>query len=177
MSSWAPPDLQSLVDLFFSDPNELGVFNEVTAANVPEPYRRLLNHSSHMTVTLEEFHHCKVEVDVMQRRNDNSYYSRKILLRRETDKAIVQFGLVRLNTQYLDDHIRDEIVSETIPLGRVLINNNVLRHVKLLSLWEITPGPFLIDHLGAAAHEKKYARTALIYCNGVPGVELLEMIV
>lgn len=176
MSSWAPPDLQTLVDLFFSNSSELGSFSEVPASSVPDPYVKLLNHSSHMTVTQEEFHKCKVTVEVLDRRTDGIYYSRKILLRRATDNQIVQFGLVRLNTQFLTDEVRAEIVSENIPLGRVLIEHNVMRHVKLLSLWEVNPGPYLVNELGFAADKKCFARTALIYCNGVPGVELMEMV-
>ena len=176
MSSWAPPDLQTLVDLFFDNPSVLGSFNEITSASVPEPDRSLLNHSSHMTVTLEEFHKCKVEVAVLDKRQDSTHYSRKILLRRESDGQTVLFGLVRLHTQFLGEEVRQEILSEEIPLGRVLINHNVLRHVKLLSLWEVVPGPYLVNEIGFDPNEKCYARTALIYCNGVPGVELMEMV-
>jgi hypothetical protein len=58
----------------------------------------------------------------------------------------------------------------------VLIEHNVLRNVRLLSLWEIQPGPELRNLFGLTGSETCYGRTALIYCDGVPAVELLEIV-
>ena len=42
---------------------------------------------------------------------------------------------------------RDEITVKRLPLGRVLIDHNVLREVELITLWRIEPGPALRRHL------------------------------
>jgi chorismate-pyruvate lyase len=170
------PDLQVLLDLFYPTPNVLGQFVEVDAEELPEPYRQLLAHGKHMTVTVEAFHGCPVDVRVLQTHITDTHYARKILLTRHTDGRVVQFGLVRLNLDYLGPETREEIESQQVPLGRVLIKHNVMREVRLLSLWQVMPGPDLNEHFSFESNQVCYGRTALIYCNGVPAVELLEIV-
>lgn len=170
------PDLHELIGLFFAADAELGRFVEVTDDELPSAPRRLLAHHEHMTVTVEEFHGGPVDVEVLATRRDLGHYARKILLRRQRDGAVVQFGVVRLALAYLDAEVTAEILSERIPLGRVLIEHNVLREVQLARLWRIEPGPELQRHFAVDAATIVYGRTALIYCNGEPAVELLEIV-
>src|SRR5207237_6408444 len=88
----------------------------VAAALTPEPYKRLLVHEHHMTVTMEEFHHTPVAVKVLDRKLDGNIYSRKILLERDGDRRVVQFGIVRFDLAVVLPAVRDEIVSERTPL-------------------------------------------------------------
>lgn len=170
------PDLQTLVRLFYENSIELGSFTEVVADDMPAAPRRLLAHHDHMTVTVEEYHGDRVAVEVLETRLEEPYYSRKILLRRERDRQVVQFGIVRLDFRYVDKLVRQEIESQRTPLGRVLIEHDVLRWVELVSLWRIVPGPDLRRLLALPNNEPVYGRTALIYCNGEPAVELLEIV-
>jgi chorismate-pyruvate lyase len=170
------PYLPELVGLFYERPEELGIFEEVSAAEIPQPYRRLLAHNKHMTETVEQFHGSKVDVQVLATRRDNGFYSRKILLKRQSDGQVVQFGIPRLNMAYLDEEVRREIESETKPLGRVLIDHDVLREVQFAALWKVRPGPDLCRMFGLTVPQTVYGRTALIYCNGEPAIELLEIV-
>ena len=89
---------------------------------------------------------------------------------------IVQRALQPLQDQL--NEVRREIESRQTPLGRVLINHNVLRQVELVQLWRIMPGPDLRTQLAIPADVPTvYGRTALIHCNGQPAVELLEVVV
>lgn len=170
------PELETLVGLFYPQPERLGEFTEVDALQLPHNPRQLLAHNEHMTVTVESFHGCPVAVDVLQTEADGNSYWRKILLRRTTDQVVVQFGIVRLDFNYVSDDVRREILDQGTPLGRVLIQHNVLRKVELHSLWKIAPGPELCDLLQLGEPRDVYGRTALIYCNGEPAVELLEVV-
>ena len=172
----AAPELAALVGLFYDKLGDLGAFTEVDEASLPEPYRTLLAHDAHMTVTVEAHHGCKVDVEVLQTDRTETHYSRKILLRRQSDGEVVQFGLVRLNVAFLGEEVRREIESEQTPLGRVLIEHNVLRNVRLLSLWKTQPAAELCQLFNLDKPTDCYGRTALIYCNGVPAVELLEIV-
>lgn len=169
------PELSLLVALFYENPAELGQFEQVTAAEMPKPYARLLAHHAHMTVTMEEFHGSPVDVRVLATRHDGSLYSRKILLSRQSDGRVVQFGIPRVNLDLLSDEVRAEIESQRTPLGRVLINHNVLREVELVALWRVTLGGDLARLFGCPVGEVVYGRTALIHLNGEPAVELLEI--
>lgn len=171
------PELETLVGLFYPEPSELGEFQEVQADALPLHARQLLAHEHHMTVTVESFHGCPVSVEVLESAADGASYWRKILLRRTDNREVAQFGIVRLDFQYVSEAVRDEIEQQGTPLGRVLINHNVLRKVELHSLWQISPGREMRELFSlpeTVAHV--YGRTALIYCNGEPAVELLEVV-
>ena len=170
------PELQALTSLFYESAQALGNFQEVKADAIPLLYRRLLAHDQHMTVTVESHHGCPVDVQVLSAQTFGDLYARKILLTRQRDGAVVQFGIVRLNLAFLPTDARREIEAQHTPLGHVLIQHNILRNVRLLSLWRIDPSPELCRLLELARPETCYGRTALIYCNGVPAVELLEIV-
>lgn len=172
----ATPELKALVNLFYLSPEDLGEFEELSEDELPEAPRSLLWHDKHMTVTVEAHHGCNVDVRVLNTHVTPTHYSRRIVLNRQTDGRVVQFGIVRLNTSFLGEDVRREIEQEDTPLGRILIEHNVLRHVRPLSMWKVQPGPDLQEIFGITASDTCYGRTALIYCNSLPAVELLEIV-
>jgi chorismate-pyruvate lyase len=172
----ATPDLQALIGLFYDDSESLARFEEVQSQDIPGKYRELLAHNDHMTVTVESFHDCRVDVDVLDTRLTGTHYARKILLRRQSDGRVVQFGIVRLNFDYLPPEVRDEIQAQQTPLGRVLIERDVMRTVQLVALWKVEAGRELCELLGVPNAAVTYGRTAVIYCNGDPAVEVLEVV-
>ena len=175
-ANWTHPDLHSLTQLFFDDVTKLGQFQEIPVEALPSPYQALLAHTYHMTVTVENFHESPVDVEVLEKQITDNHYARKILLRRQSDRAVVQYGIVRLNRAAFAGEVWQKIESEKVPLGRILIEHDVMRHVKLMSTWEITPGPELTQAF-ALDIKHCYGRTALIYTNSIPAVELLEIVV
>lgn len=178
MSSSTPSsaDLDTLIGLFYPQADALGRFESRRDDELSEDYRKLLAHSRHMTVTVEQRHGSNVDVEVMDVRRTDMHYSRKILLRRQSDHRVVQFGIVRLALSAVAEPARSEILSEQIPLGRVLIKHNVLRSVQLLGLWQVACGPDLASLFSVDVGHVTYGRTALIYCDGEPAVELLEIV-
>ena len=172
----ATPELIALSELFYSTLDELGDFQEINESELPVTPRNLLWHDGHMTVTVEAHHNSSVDVRVLDTHTTPTHYSHRILLTRQSDDRVVQFGIVRLNSTFLGEDVRAEIEGQQTPLGRILIEHNVLRHVRPLSLWRIEPGPDLVEAFGLENPETCYGRTALIYCNGLPAVELLEIV-
>ena len=170
------PDLQTLTSLFHARRELLGEFSEIGIEQVPEPYRRLLVHNEHMTETVEAFHGCQVDVRVLQRRVTETHYAREILLARQSDRAVVQYGIMRVNFAYLPDEVQTQIRAEQTPLGRILIEHNVLRRVQLFSLRCVKLGETLAAHFQQPLGTLTYGRTALIECNQVPAIELLEIV-
>jgi chorismate-pyruvate lyase len=71
--------------------------------------------------------------------------------------------------------VRAEIVSETTPLGRILINHNVLRRIEPTDYLRVTPGPEMMEWFGLKTPEPAYGRLALIHCDGKPAIELVEI--
>lgn len=170
------PDLDTLVALFYARPEDLGQFEEVESHDLERDYRMLLAHDSHMTVTVERFHNDKVNVRVLESRLDGDHYSRKILLTRQGDGRVVQFGIMRLDFRCVTPEVRREIESRGTPLGRILIEHNVLREVHLTRLYRVTPGPDLQQLFGLRPDETTFGRTAIIHFDGEPAVELIEIV-
>jgi chorismate-pyruvate lyase len=147
----------------------------IPASTTPEPYKQMLVHDHHMTVTMEEYHGCPVNVNVLDSRLEGNVYSRKIILTRSDNGTPVQFGIVRFNFDYVTAAVKDQILGGQIPLGRVLILHNVLRHIDLGAIIEITAGPELAELLRMPEHGTTYGRLATIFCNRAPAVDLLEI--
>jgi hypothetical protein len=88
---------------------------------------------------------------------------------------VVQYGIMRVNFDYLSPEVADEIRSERTPLGRILIEHNVLRRVQLFSLWRVEMGAELQQLFGSDPGIA-YGRTAMIDCNDEPAIELVEIV-
>jgi hypothetical protein len=148
----------------------------VPPGRVPLPYQDLLVHEHHMTVTLEAHHDDLVDVQVLEYRVAGDSYSRKILLRLQRTGGVVMFGLVRVNFRYCSDAIRREILAGHTPLGRILINANVLRRIEPTAYLRVLPGPAMVGWFGLDGPRPTYGRFALIHCDEQPAVELLEIV-
>ena len=172
----ATPELKALGSLFYDSLDELGQFDEVDPSEMPETARKLLWHDEHMTETVEAFHGSPVDVSVLEASHTPTHYSRRILLSRQSDGQVVQFGIVRLNVASLAKAVREEIERQETPLGRILIQHDVLREVRPMSLWRVKPGPDLRKLFRLGESGVCFGRTALIYCDGLPAVELLEIV-
>jgi hypothetical protein len=168
-------ELNKLTSAFGGEGRLIDRAEHVPSALVPEPFRTLLVHTHHMTVTMEEFHKGPVSVRVLDRHRTGEIYSRKILLVRNRDNRVVQFGIVRFDLSYVLPAVRDEILSEKTPLGRILIDYNVLRHIDLGAILKIVPGQELCGYFDCPAGSVTYGRLATIFCHQKPAVDLLEI--
>ncbi len=168
--------MRELVGKFFDDLSALGQFEAVDSSQLPVDYRRLLSHHDHMTVSLEEFHGGPVNVSVLSERSCADFYARNSLLSRHSDNRIVQFGIMRIDLAGLRPSVRLAIESKVAPLGRILIEHNLLREVELLALWRIEPSEALSTHLDLDSGEVIFGRTAVIRVAGQPRVDLLEIV-
>jgi chorismate-pyruvate lyase len=169
------PDLQTLFGLF--DPvDDMPEYEFVAADKVPPPHHALLVHEHHMTVTVEAHHGSLVDVRVLARRHDGESYARKILLALQSDGRNVQFGIARVNFRYCSPAVRAEILAARTPLGRILIQHNVLRRIEPTAFLRVTPGPAMMEWFALSQPRPTYGRLAYIYCDGKPAIELLEIV-
>lgn len=170
----AGPTLEGLFQLFPSAP-DLPSYQLVPAEEVPEPYRRLLVHEEHMTVTVEAFHGDLVDVRVLTTNLTPDWYARKILLVLQQTGRIVQFGIVRVLLKHCGPAVRAEILAQQTPLGRILIEHDVLRRIEPTAYLRVSPGPWIRDWFGIPPRET-YGRLGIIHCDGQPAIELLEIV-
>ena len=168
-------ELIALANLFPESEPLIARADHIPASETPEPYKTLLKHDGHMTVTMEAQHRSSVDVKVLAQRLEGDIYMRKILLLKSGTDVVVQFGIVRFNFQFVTLAVRDEILAGKTPLGRVLIEHNVLRHIDLGAILRITAGPSLSRYLQISPGRTTYGRLATIFCNHRPAVDLLEI--
>jgi chorismate-pyruvate lyase len=168
------PNLPTLYRMFPGA--EAPAHERVPGESVPEPYKKLLVHEHHMTVTVEAHHGKPVYLRVLGRHREGPWYARKILLLPVGTQRVVQFGIMRINLDLLDKQVRHKVLAESTPLGRILIKHNVLRRIEPTAFLRITPDAELMKHFGLSEPQPTYGRLAIIHCDEKPAVELLEIV-
>ncbi len=178
MSSLDPA--QQLHKLFAMFAGQLSIevpgFEVIDGDQVPLPYRDLLVHSHHMTVTLERYHGRRVELQVIAKRHQGKEYGRMILLKLEGTEQVVEFGIFRMDLSCCGQAVQDEIVAGIRPLGRILIEHDVLRRIDPIAFLKIAPIQQLMTWFGCEETTSIYGRLASISSNEIQAIELLEIV-
>jgi chorismate-pyruvate lyase len=148
----------------------------IEAAAMPEPYGRLLDHKGHMTATLKAFHGVDMLLHVLEYREDERWYRRKIVLTPEGSDLIVEFGVVRIDLAPLDPKVRARVLERKVPLGDILNGNDVLTRVEPQCFLRFGQRSVVASHLAPSTDGAVYGRLATIECDGHPTIELLEVV-
>ena len=184
----------------FLPPDAFGTCRSCAAADVPEPFRQLLDHQSHMTVAMETLHGQAVSLEVLAVAErpatdaDPFGYAREIVLRcarvnpelfpeascRTPPEAgwVVQYGIVGIALERLPNPIAEAIRRQVTPLGRILIEAGLHRQVRDVALIEVVAGQRLsklFGGAGAAPGPRTYGRVATIDIERQPVISLLEV--
>jgi hypothetical protein len=168
----------TLESLFATLPRPLPVpaYSVVGADAIPEPFHQLLVHDCHMTVAMEKFHDCRIDVRVLQRQREDGWYARQIVLVPRGAERVVQGGVVRIHLHMLDPEVQAAILREDTPLGHVLIDHEVLRHIEVTRYLKIEPGVAQASWPGFSMARPSYARLGILHCDGQPAIELFEIV-
>jgi chorismate-pyruvate lyase len=150
---------------------------EVQPVRIPTAARRCLAHREHMTEVLQYHHVEQLTVNVQEFQQDGDWYSRRITLVTDHTKKLVECGLVRMDFRYMSPQVRDEILARRTPLGAILIQHDVLRWIEPLWFVQLPPGSDVMKLFGQHNTEPVWGRIAVIYCNGEPAIDLLEIVV
>ena len=173
----AGPWLANVLDQFPDERIEPGQGEVLAGDELDGAYKELLVHTHHMTVTLEERCGQPVFLEVLNIRHEGDSYARKLILRAGNDGPVVLAGIMRFRLECVAQKVREEIISAEIPLGRILIENQVLRKIETIAFLRFPLGNSFGELLDSAEGELfTYGRLALIFCDGEPAVELLELI-
>jgi hypothetical protein len=160
----------------FPDHQDRPEVRNVAGSALPSPYRELLVHSHHMTVMVEEFFGGPVDVKVLQVARKGDCYSRKIVLKLRESGRTVQFGLVRIRLDLLADEVRDAIIGGNVPLGRILIDHQLLREVHPTAYYAAFPPHLMCQWLEMERPQTIYGRLGVILTNDQPTIEVAEIL-
>jgi chorismate-pyruvate lyase len=72
--------------------------------------------------------------------------------------------------------VQEEILAARTPLGRILIQHNVLRRIEPTAFLRVIPGPGMMEWFALSQRRPTYGRLAYIHCDGKPAIELLEIV-
>jgi chorismate-pyruvate lyase len=153
---------------------------------MPAQAARLLNHRGHMTVTLEQQLDCPLALEVLEQRHEEPHYSRRIRLTGVDSGELALFGVMRFDFRACSKATRKEILAGVTPLGRILIASGALRTVHLHRLIKLPEVASTLERFGGGcrvhpapaggADEALWGRLASIHCDGLPAVDLVEIL-
>lgn len=168
-------DLLGLLSTF-GDEGDLARFKQVSGPAVPQPFQRLLVHDQHMTVALEAYHAGPVHLCVHDSVVRDDEYVRKITLHAQPNGPAVLLGIMRFDFRYCSAATREEVVAGKTPLGRILIEHDILRHLSGGPYYRVSTRPDGLLGLEVDLPSHCHARLAQINCNGGHAVRVLEII-
>lgn len=176
MSSATDPSKELRLMLAFFGESELPKARIIAGEEVPEPYRSLLVHQGHMTVSLEDYHGSAVRVHPYVIHRHGDMYGRRLDLTAVSSGLVVMTGIMIINLSFVAEDVRQEILDQQIPLGRILISHGVLREVTTGAFLEIAADDPLVQRFNLSEPKPAYGRFATIYCDGKPAIDLLEVV-
>jgi chorismate-pyruvate lyase len=145
----------------------------VAPGDLPPVARDLLVHEEHMTLKLRAHHGCPVRLEVLNERRDGAIYAREILLLRADNRAPAEFGIVRIHENLLPEKAVTEIHARSMPLGDILIANDVLRRIEPRWYFHFERDSAVGVALGNVA---AFGRLGVIHCDHQPAIEVLEAV-
>jgi chorismate-pyruvate lyase len=124
---------------------------------------------------VEEFYGEPVDVKVLETTQTGDLYNRQILLTLRSTGTVVQFGIVTIDLAVLSPVVRQKIVEGKTPLGRVLIEHNVLRTIEPKAFYRAVPDDLLASHF-QGSKDVCYGRVGVITTDGHPTITVLEIL-
>ncbi len=98
---------------------------EISPKDIPFPYRSLLVHENDMTLTLERHFGGPVMLRTLSTVLNGAWYMRRVLLVQEYSGRPVEMGAIRLRLDAFPTRVRNQVLLNQRPLGRVLRDGGV----------------------------------------------------
>lgn len=171
------PYAYPLDDFYAQQGMALPPIDAVPGEEVPEPYKTLLVHRNDMTPTLEEFHGGPIHVTAMRRQQRDTFYYREVVLSRDCDNAPVEFGAIKINLGLFPAAAQNEILSERIPLGRILAAHKIKHTSRPKAFLRVQSDDFINRALQLTGAHTLYGRRNTLWSSAhQPLAEVVEIL-
>lgn len=150
---------------------------EVTASEIPEPYRQLLVHDRDMTSILESFHRGRTHLRVLGQRDSQDAYQREVVLAMDGSNQPVEFGAITIQLALLPLAVQTAIRHADRPLGGLLHESRIefVSHPK--SYIRVQPDPLISQALQVKSASVLYGRcNALLNHKGAVLADIVEIL-
>ena len=130
----------------------------VAAELVPAPYRVLLVHEGDMTLRLQRFHNQAIGLRVLEHHSTLQALTRTVVLIREGDGRVVEFGSIRIVFAPFPPEAQQEIALCRRPLGTILRGLHLGHFSKPLAFIRVWSDAHVGQLLGVPAGVPLYGR-------------------
>ena len=113
---------------------------ELSPAEMPEPFRRLLAHDRDMTSTLESFHGEAMALRQLVRELRGEVLYRRVALVGAASGFIAEFGAIAIHLERFGPEPRREILEGSSPLGSILARHRVAYESRPRTFFRLRPG-------------------------------------
>ena len=155
---------------------ELPRVRTVEPDEIPLPYRSLLVHENDMTLTLERHFGGRVVLRPLSTFTMGQWYFRRVLLVQEFSGRPVEMGAIRMKLRAFTRRIREQILANRIPLGRILRNGRVGYQRRPKSFLSVTPNEEMMGVFWMREPRTLYGRRTEIFQRGTKIGDLVEVL-
>ena len=140
---------------------ELPTYRVLDAAELPEPYRRLLVHTRDMTSVLQEFHAQKIHLENVELVRETDHVLRRVALFGE-DGCPVEFGAIDIWLPHFTDTVQRDILACRMPSGAILNRDEIGYTSSPRRFFEIESTGFIGEALRLKSPARLYGRTNVL---------------
>lgn len=148
----------------------------VAPDEIPQPYQSLLVHDIDMTVTLERHFGGRVTLRPLATFTRGRSYFRRVLLVHEYSGRPVEMGAIRMRLDAFDQGLRDQILKNTIPLGRLLRDARFKYQSRAVAFLAVTPNPEMMGVFWMREPHVLYGRRTEIMRGGSKIGDIVEVL-
>ena len=148
----------------------------VEPGDIPLPYRSLLVHESDMTLTLERHFGGRVMLRPLSTFTLRGSYFRRVLLVQEYAGQPVEMGAIRMELDAFGEKIRQQIVRNEIPLGRILRDGRFRYESHVKAYLQVTPNPEMMGVFWMREPRTLYGRRTEIVRHGTKIGDIVEVL-
>ena len=155
---------------------ELPRVRTVEPDEIPLPYRSLLVHENDMTLTLERHFGGQMVLRSLSTFTMGQWYFRRVLLVQEFSGRPVEMGAIRMKLRAFTRRIREQILANRIPLGRILRDGRVDYQSRPKSFLSVTPNGEMMGVFWMREPRTLYGRRTEIFQRGTKIGDIVEVL-
>ena len=155
---------------------ELPRVRTVEPDEIPLPYRSLLVHENDMTLTLERHFGGRMVLRSLSTFTMGQWYFRRVLLVQEFSGRPVEMGAIRMKLRAFTRRIREQILANRIPLGRILRDGRVDCQSRPKSFLSVTPNGEMMGVFWMREPRTLYGRRTEIFQQGTKIGDIVEVL-
>jgi chorismate-pyruvate lyase len=116
-----------------------------------------------MTSRLEAFHEDSIQLEVLRvAEMDEQILEREVLLRRQRDGRVVEYGAIEIHVDIFSEGLRALITQGKLPLGGLLNHNGVSYFSEPSAFFSVVPSPVLCGLLNSREDALLYGRANVL---------------